>query len=114
MESLKTYFNGFESKYAHLGFMVMKLKFLRLFFCIVVFTPLTFIAQYNAAAQTNQNVLHRSRRDAENPTEMVIHGAEGVEFKTLVPEKPVIIPKEGESIPIKLGLRRLFSLFQEH
>jgi hypothetical protein len=105
VESLKTYFNGFESKYDYLEVMMMELKFLKLFSWTVVLTLLIFMEQYNTAVQASQEVLYLPKIDTNKVEEIVIHGEEGVEFTTLVPQEPVKMPKEGELIPIRLGLR---------
>jgi hypothetical protein len=84
----------------------MRLRLLRLFSWSSLFILMTFAVQFDNPAQANRDLLNMNKSDYIEPQETIINGAEGIEFRTLVPEEPIRLPiNEGQSIPIKLGLR---------
>jgi hypothetical protein len=83
----------------------MKFRLSKSIASLICFTLMTVAIQSNATAWANRDLLNSEAGNNIEIDKPVTNGADGVDFITLTPNKPVEIPSEGESTQIKLGLR---------
>jgi hypothetical protein len=84
----------------------MKFRLSKSIASLIGFTLVTVAIQYSETAWADQDLLEHGEISNTKIQEPVVNRAEGIEFTTLTPDKPLEIPKEGgKPVPIQLGIR---------